>query len=229
MTTITDERASVVLHVGGMQFASEKAVVERVLGARPGVLGVEANPVAQTATVSFDPEVTSITELQRWVEECGYHCAGRSVPGHVCDPLAQVEPLAAHDHAAVERAVERLGLRHPVLDDPDLATWHQYGVKGWPTLVVVDPEGYVVGGVSGEGSGPVVFSAVERAAAEHDANTGTAIQADGASETSATLRALYILDSDDPDAVVQLAEQLPATLQGATVEIWPLTEPSTPR
>jgi thiol-disulfide isomerase/thioredoxin len=74
-----------------------------------------------------------------------------------------------HDHAAVERAVERLGLRHPVLDDPDLATWHQYGVKGWPTLVVVDPEGYVVGGVSGEGSGPVVFSAVERAAAEHDA------------------------------------------------------------
>ena len=74
-----------------------------------------------------------------------------------------------HDHAAVERAVERLGLRHPVLDDPDLATWQQYGVKGWPTLVVVDPEGYVVGGVSGEGSGPVVFSAVERTAAEHDA------------------------------------------------------------
>ena len=64
----------------------------------------------------------------------------------------------------------------------------------------------------------------------HDANTGTAIQVDGAaSETSATLRALYILDSDDPDAVIQLAEQLPATLQGATVEIWPLTEPRTPR
>src|SRR6516162_5415179 len=104
MTTITDESASVVLHVGGMLFASEKAVVERVLGARPGVLEVEANPVAQTATVSFDPEVTSISELQRWVEECGYHCAGRSVPGHVCDPLAEVEPLAADDHAAVERA-----------------------------------------------------------------------------------------------------------------------------
>jgi Cu2+-exporting ATPase len=104
MTTLTGERASVVLHVGGMQFASEKAVVERVLGARPGVLEVEANPVAQTATVSFDPAATSVAELQRWVEECGYHCAGRSVPGHVCDPLGQVEPLAADDHAAVERA-----------------------------------------------------------------------------------------------------------------------------
>jgi DNA-binding beta-propeller fold protein YncE len=75
-----------------------------------------------------------------------------------------------HEHAAVERAVERLGIRHAVLDDPDLATWQQYGVKGWPTLVVIDPEGYVVGGVSGEGSGPVVSSAVERAVAEHDAN-----------------------------------------------------------
>jgi DNA-binding beta-propeller fold protein YncE len=73
-----------------------------------------------------------------------------------------------HEHAAVERAVERLGVRHAVLDDPDLATWQQYGVKGWPTLVVIDPEGYVVGGVSGEGSGGVVFSAVERAVAEHD-------------------------------------------------------------
>jgi DNA-binding beta-propeller fold protein YncE len=76
-----------------------------------------------------------------------------------------------HEHAAVERAVERLGVRHAVLDDPDLATWQQYGVKGWPTLVVIDPEGYVVGGVSGEGSGPVVLSAVERAVAEHDATT----------------------------------------------------------
>ena len=68
------------------------------------------------------------------------------------------------------------------------------------------------------------------ATVRHDANTGTPIRVDGAaSETSATLRALYILDSDDPDAVVQLAERLPATLQGATVEIWALTEPRTPR
>jgi Cu2+-exporting ATPase len=97
--------ATTVLHVGGLHYASEKAVVERVLGGRPGVVAVEANPVAQTATITFDPEATSIEELARWVQECGYHCAGRSVPGHVCDPFAEAEPLApAHDHAAVERA-----------------------------------------------------------------------------------------------------------------------------
>jgi P-type Cu2+ transporter len=109
----TAGRAQVVLHVGGLHYASEKAVVERKLGAQPGVLAVEANPVAQTATVEFDPEQTSVEGLQRWVEECGYHCAGRSVPGHVCDPLAQDEPLApAHDHAAVERADHADGHGH---------------------------------------------------------------------------------------------------------------------
>ena len=33
---------------------------------------------------------------------------------------------------------------HPVLDDPELETWQQYGVRAWPTLVVIDPDGYVV-------------------------------------------------------------------------------------
>ena len=103
----------VVLHVGGLHYASEKAVVERKLGAQPGVFAVEANPVAQTATVVFDPERTSLESLRRWIEECGLHCAGRSVPGHICDPLAPAEPLApSHDHAAVERADEADGHGH---------------------------------------------------------------------------------------------------------------------
>jgi Cu2+-exporting ATPase len=107
------ERESAVLHVGAPHYASEKAVVEGVLGRLPSVFAVEANPVAQTATVSFDPAQTSLAELARWVEECGYHCAGRSVPGHIWDPLAQAEPLApAHDHAALERADQADGHGH---------------------------------------------------------------------------------------------------------------------
>jgi P-type Cu2+ transporter len=105
--------ATAVLHVGDLHYASEKAVVERVLANRPGVVRVEANPVAQTATVEYEPATTSVEALQRWVEECGYHCAGRSVPAHVCDPLAHEEPLApAHDHAAVERADHADGHGH---------------------------------------------------------------------------------------------------------------------
>jgi Cu2+-exporting ATPase len=96
--------ATTVLHVGGLHYASEKAVVEGVLAHRPGVLDVDANPVAQTATVTFDPQQTSVARLREWVEECGYHCAGQSVPGHVCDPLAEAGRKEPHDHAAVERA-----------------------------------------------------------------------------------------------------------------------------
>jgi Cu2+-exporting ATPase len=71
-----------VLHVGGLHYATEKAVVEHALRDRPGVRAVDANPVAQTATVTFDPAQASVEELRNWVEECGYDCAGQSVPGH---------------------------------------------------------------------------------------------------------------------------------------------------
>jgi len=68
---------------------SEKAVLEKALKARPGVLSVDANPVAQTATVRYDPPQTNVAELRKWVEECGYHCAGKSVPGHICSPMEE--------------------------------------------------------------------------------------------------------------------------------------------
>ena len=55
------------------------------------------------------------------------------------------------DHEAVRAAVDRYEVHHPVLNDPDLATWRQYGVRAWPTLVVIDPDGYMAGMYSGEG------------------------------------------------------------------------------
>ena len=92
MTTPSQERSTAVLDVRGLYWASEQNVVAAVLGRRPGVLEVEVNPVAQTATVVFDPGRTSLAELRGWVTECGYHCAGQSVPAHVCDPMAAPDP-----------------------------------------------------------------------------------------------------------------------------------------
>lgn len=112
-TTAGATPATAVLHTGGLHFASEKLVVERVLGHRPGVVAVAANPVAQTATVTYDPTRTDVDELRRFVEECGYHCAGRSVPGHVCDPMGHEGADAPHhDHAAMERAEHAHGHGH---------------------------------------------------------------------------------------------------------------------
>jgi P-type Cu2+ transporter len=88
-----------VLDVHGMHRASEKAVVERSLGARPGVVAVEANPVAQSANVTYDADRTTVAELVEWVRACGMHCAGQVVPRHICDPMA--EPGGGPDgHAA---------------------------------------------------------------------------------------------------------------------------------
>ena len=101
-----------VLHTGGLHYASEKAVIEEVLGRRPGVASVEANPVAQTANVEFDPMRTSLDELQVWVEACGLHCAGASAPGHICDPMMAHAGHPAHDAASVERADAAHGHGH---------------------------------------------------------------------------------------------------------------------
>ena len=93
MTTTEQGTARAVLDVRELHWATESNVVEAVLGRRPGVRHVEANLVAQTATVTYDPATTSVAELAGWVRECGAHCAGQSVPGHVCDPMS--EPGAA--------------------------------------------------------------------------------------------------------------------------------------
>ncbi len=83
------------------------------------------------------------------------------------------------DPAALSAAVERYEVHHPVLDDPELVTWQQYAVRAWPTLVVVDPEGYVVAQLSGEGHAHTLEALVGDLVAQHEAK-GTLHRGDGA-------------------------------------------------
>ena len=85
-------------------------MVEKALRSRTGVIAVEANPAAQTATVTYDPRLTSVEELRRIVTECGFECAGCNVPGCGCDPLQEpTVPQPALDHAAIARADDPAG------------------------------------------------------------------------------------------------------------------------
>src|SRR5680860_301553 len=93
-----------VLEVEGLHWATSAAAVEATLLRRPGVIAVEANAVSQTATVTYDPEQTSLVELSQWVRDCGYHCAGRSVPEHVCDPMSEPTSTATFDAHAGDDA-----------------------------------------------------------------------------------------------------------------------------
>src|SRR5664279_5571139 len=116
-----------VIEVFGAHWASSQAVTEAVLSRRPGVLAVDANPVSQTATVTYDPARTSVAELAGWVRDCGYHCAGQSVPDHVCDSMAEPgAPLPAR--IKIQHAAEGL----------DCGT-HEAGVNDFDRAGDVDP------------------------------------------------------------------------------------------
>ncbi|MFD4136982.1 NHL domain-containing thioredoxin family protein [Streptomyces goshikiensis] len=113
---------------------------------------------------------------------------------HVLDELRELEekhrdtvviigvhsPKFVHEaeHAAVVDAVERYEVHHPVLDDPKLATWKQYAVRAWPTLVVIDPEGYIVAQHAGEGHAHALARLVAELEAEHETK-GTLRRGDG--------------------------------------------------
>jgi len=95
-----------ILQVGGLHWATSERGVEDALMRRPGVLVVEANAVSQTASITYDTDRTAVAELADWIRDCGYHCAGQSVPEHMCDPMAEpsdlttTKPPAAHTVAA---------------------------------------------------------------------------------------------------------------------------------
>jgi len=66
------------------------------------------------------------------------------------------------DPAVLQEAVTRLGITHPVLQDPDRHLWAQYAIRAWPTLVFVDPNGYVLGQASGEPDGDALVRTIGR-------------------------------------------------------------------
>ncbi|MBB5922638.1 thiol-disulfide isomerase/thioredoxin [Actinoalloteichus hoggarensis] len=82
------------------------------------------------------------------------------------------------DPAALAAAVERYEVTHPVLDDPELITWQAHAVRAWPTLVVIDPEGYVVHVAAGEGHIEALRAVILELIAEHESK-GTLHRGEG--------------------------------------------------
>jgi DNA-binding beta-propeller fold protein YncE len=58
---------------------------------------------------------------------------------------------AEQDTDNIRQAILRYGIEHPVVNDRDLEVWRQYGVNAWPTVILIDPAGKLVGYFSGEG------------------------------------------------------------------------------
>ena len=94
----------VVLEAAGMLRGSMAPALETFLRRVPGVHHVEASAVSDTVTIGYDEGTLTQAELQRLIEECGYHCRGQVLPAHICpahagDALAP-EPTAVDDSHA---------------------------------------------------------------------------------------------------------------------------------
>jgi hypothetical protein len=109
---------------------------------------------------------------------------------------------------ALQPALERLGIAHPVADDSDYAVWHDYGCKGWPSLFLWGQGGALRWFHFGEGE----YAETERAIARELAAV------DPEFKPPAPLAPLR--PTDAPDALVaQPSEEI---LPGGSVsEPWP--------
>jgi thiol-disulfide isomerase/thioredoxin len=85
---------------------------------------------------------------------------------HVLDELARLEEKYADVlvvigvHSAkfsaereinnIRQAVLRHGIAHPVVNDADRQVWEEYAVRAWPSFMLIDPLGKIIGTHSGE-------------------------------------------------------------------------------
>ena len=67
----------------------------------------------------------------------------------------------------IRQAILRYDIEHPVIVDSGMKVWQSYAVRAWPTLMVIDPESYVIGYVSGEGNREALDELLSKLITEH--------------------------------------------------------------
>ncbi|MEM2855585.1 MAG: redoxin family protein [Candidatus Nitrosocaldaceae archaeon] len=67
----------------------------------------------------------------------------------------------------VKQAIERYEIKHPVVLDKDMKIWRAYGVNAWPTIVIIDPKGYIIYKQAGEGQDEYIKDTIDTLLARH--------------------------------------------------------------
>src|SRR5687768_8248153 len=62
----------------------------------------------------------------------------------------------------IRRIILRYDIEHPVYNDAEFKVWQSYGVRAWPTQILIDPAGYVIGSISGEGNYDPIDNAIAK-------------------------------------------------------------------
>src|SRR6266404_7938703 len=71
------------------------------------------------------------------------------------------------DTENIRRIILRYEIEHPIVNDADFAIWKSYAVNAWPTRYLIDPAGYILGRLSGEGGYEALDKAIASSIAEY--------------------------------------------------------------
>ena len=78
--------------------------------------------------------VPSLVDFDRKYRQQGLTLIGIHTP--------EFPPYAGeHDRGNVERALKKYGIEYPVAQDNDTRTWDLYGIRYWPSFVLIDKRG----------------------------------------------------------------------------------------
>ena len=70
------------------------------------------------------------------------------------------------DTENIRKIILRYGIEHPVINDADFKIWDAYTVKAYPTQILIDPNGYIIGDYVGEGHAVEIEKTVGETIAE---------------------------------------------------------------
>jgi len=104
------------------------------------------------------------------------------------------------DSENIRQAVLRHQLEHPVVNDKHMAIWQSYGVRAWPTLVLIDPEGYAVGFRSGEGVYEVFDQALQQLITLHSEK--------GTLQPDKEITAIQPMDLSEPERLLSFPHKI---------------------
>lgn len=113
--------------------------------------------------------------LKMWYDK--YHDQGLEIIG-VHTPEFSFEKVLQN----VQNAVNKEGIKYPIVLDNEYATWNAFGNQFWPRKYLIDIDGYIVYDHAGEGNYDETEKAIQKALAERAARLGTAISTVGVSE-----------------------------------------------
>ena len=70
------------------------------------------------------------------------------------------------DTENIRHIILRYEIEHPIVNDADFNIWRAYAVDAWPTRYLIDPAGYIIGKLSGEGGYAALDKAISDSIAE---------------------------------------------------------------